>query len=735
MSFSEQIQKKLLESSATTYITITSIPFLLYILTVSPSIYWRDSPEFIDIAYTFGISHPAGSPAYSTIGKIFTFLPFFSIPFKINLLSLTFALLTILITCKIIQNILFSCYPTIKKAETNLIILLCSLLLTTMPSFWLKAIMTEVYTINAFFLVLILYFLLKFSIKNDCRYLLLAAFFYGLSSGVHAGVALFLPGFILYFFLVQPSLAYQYEHTSIQRNKFINSSSLKLFSLVCFFFLLGFSIYLYLPIRSIANPEFDWGNPENIRNFYSHITNKKDAGSYFETISNTGALLKDMFVFLKMAMSEITLIGVFLLILGMGVHYKKDVRSFLLLGLTAFVNLLFYFIATFGDTKDGNLFIPSFLVFIIWIGLGIYFIRNAKVNISPLLNSKKLSVPIIMLFIIFSVLINYKRIEKSNYYLTNSIVKETYIDLEANSILFSHQNWFPNRYFQDVENLRQDLIILHINDIKHPDIFNPVTKVRYPMLNFPEKVSAKDSFYDFWPLLINENINERKMFVDLNLPVLNLGFLHILPYKKFLMTIVDEEQEKSFDNVAGNYFKELKMSIDNDISQNAFFLDQEEGVKTYYNVALVSLSNFLRKKNKCDKALSFLKLAESLTDGERKAIPLMKGICLAELGRYDESAIIFKNLLSRYTDDKSVLINIGNLYFKMKAYEKAEKYVKKAIATDNRLPKAHFLLGMIYDNENRIEESIVEIKKAINKTKNPLRKNKMENYLNNVLKR
>ena len=42
---------------------------------------------------------------------------------------------------------------------------------------------------------------------------------------------------------------------------------------VCF--IIGFSVYLYLPIRANMNPTFIWGNPYNFERFYWHITGKQ----------------------------------------------------------------------------------------------------------------------------------------------------------------------------------------------------------------------------------------------------------------------------------------------------------------------------------------------------------------------------------------------------------------------------------------------------------------------------
>jgi len=721
MLISERIKIQALESPFITCLASIFVPFLLYYFTICPTIYWNDSPEFIDAAYNFGISHPAGSPTYSLISKIFTFFPFFSLSFKTNLVSLFFALFTIFLVCTVILFLLSLYYPEIKKKEANLIIILSSLFITTMPSLWSKAILAEVYSMTCFFMVLILYFLFKWSVKRDSKYLYLATFFYGLSSGVHAGVVMFLPGFLLFFLLVM-----------FNGQNWRNYAPIKSFALLSLFFLLGFSVYLYLPVRSITNPEFDWGNPETLKNFFSHISDKKDSSLHFKNITQISNLLRDSFFFLKIAAKEITFIGMFLLISGMVVHLKKDWKRFLLLFLTAFLNILFYLSSTFEENKD--VFVLSFVIFIIWIGQGIYFIRNIQIKFTQRANLRRLTAPVIVTFISFSVLMNYKNVEKSSYYLTEKIVKEMQMDMDTNSIFFSFRHWFPIRYLQDVENLRPDLIAINISDMKNPDVFNPITKERYPMIRFPMMASTKESFYDFWPLLIKENIRDRKMFVGLNHIIFETKNIHLIPHKNFLMQIVDKDHKENFDVIIDNYFTKLQKTINQDIMKDPLFFAGEEGMNTYYKIFLVNFANFLRVKNKFKKALLFLNLADQITvEDERKDISLMKAICLADLGRHNESASLFEYLLAISPNDKSILANLGNLHFKMKNYKLAEKYLKKAITPDDGSPNERYILGMTYFAQNRIEESAKEIKKAIGTSKNPLKRKRMELSLAKVL--
>ena len=93
----------------------------------------------------------------------------------------------------------------------------------------------------------------------------LCAFLYGLSAGVHATMAFFLPAFLVFLGLTAPRML---------RGKGL--------AFLVFFFLLGFSTYLYLPIRSLSDPALDWGDTETFRQFLIHITDRKDAAFHFE---------------------------------------------------------------------------------------------------------------------------------------------------------------------------------------------------------------------------------------------------------------------------------------------------------------------------------------------------------------------------------------------------------------------------------------------------------------------
>src|ERR1700758_1526650 len=68
-------------------ILVTVIAAVLYSLTAARDIVVDDTPELITAAVTLGVAHPPGYPLFTMLGHVFSLIPFGSIPFRVNLLS------------------------------------------------------------------------------------------------------------------------------------------------------------------------------------------------------------------------------------------------------------------------------------------------------------------------------------------------------------------------------------------------------------------------------------------------------------------------------------------------------------------------------------------------------------------------------------------------------------------------------------------------------------------------
>ena len=206
---------------------------VVYICGLSPTIAWRDSAEFIPVVHTLGISHPAGSPTYTLLTKPMTFLPIGSIALRVNMFSALLGALSIALLFALLYELLAESPPWARVGAA----LSGALFLLLSESFWRFSEVAEVYTLQNCLLVILMMLLLK---ARQARTLLhasashfywLFAFLYGLSAGVHVTMALFAPAFLLFIGLTEPS---QFR--------------LKGLAFLTFFFVLGFAVFLYLPL-------------------------------------------------------------------------------------------------------------------------------------------------------------------------------------------------------------------------------------------------------------------------------------------------------------------------------------------------------------------------------------------------------------------------------------------------------------------------------------------------------
>src|SRR5262249_48015491 len=168
----------------------------------------------------------------------------------------------------------------------------------------------------------------------------LFAFLYGLSTGAHATMAFFAPAFLAFIWLTEPRMF---------RGKAL--------AFGIFFFVLGFTVYLYLPFRSLTAPVFNWGDPHTFRQLLIHLSDRKDGSLRFAV--SWVKLPYQIYIYLANLCNEFSILGVSLGFLGCLYTFYKDKSLGLWLGLVFLGNVGFFirsWTAAFG-------FLPSFVVF------------------------------------------------------------------------------------------------------------------------------------------------------------------------------------------------------------------------------------------------------------------------------------------------------------------------------------------------------------------------------------
>lgn len=125
-------------------VALSAAAFLLYWRTMPPTVLDGDSGEFQYMAYILGVPHSSGYPLYILLGKLFTLLPFGDPAWRVNLLSVVCAALTVPLVYAVARRLIGNRVPAA----------LAALVIAVTPSMWGGALETKTYALHLFLGVL-----------------------------------------------------------------------------------------------------------------------------------------------------------------------------------------------------------------------------------------------------------------------------------------------------------------------------------------------------------------------------------------------------------------------------------------------------------------------------------------------------------------------------------------------------------------------------------------------------
>jgi len=274
--------------------------FLVYLYTMAPTVSFWDCGEFIACSYILGVPHPPGTPLFILIGRVFTLLPLFgSIAPRVNFISVLSSALTVWLAYLLIVRIVRHILRDKESASGGWVRVSAyiggisgSLFLGFSQTYWSNAVEAEVYGVAMFLMVLITYLgLLWLERKGEPgsdRLLVLIGFLGMISIGIHMTVYIIMPAIFLLVILE--------DRTKLKDIRFWVSGiilSLVMFTLVPFlvtlfiwlllsfifwqlnphsrgwnfvfalilFAVIGYTVQLYIPLRSRLEPAIDENDP------------------------------------------------------------------------------------------------------------------------------------------------------------------------------------------------------------------------------------------------------------------------------------------------------------------------------------------------------------------------------------------------------------------------------------------------------------------------------------------
>ncbi len=338
--------------------------FGLYLKTLAPTLLMGDGAEFQFACYLAGIAHPTGYPLYLILGWLWShLLPLGDVAYRINLLSAFFAALAIGLVYPLSLNILKMTLGSLPRPLLRAAAVIATLSLALSRTFWSQAVRAEVYALNSLFVVATLYLLILWSRQEPCspRTLQAAALVYGLSLTHHRTMILFLPAYLLFVWLTDRSAL----------------TGLKSLGRLLLLMLAPQLLYLHIPWRAPATPYLHiYLGPgrelelydNTLRGFLGFVV-----GSIFRgELGYQAPLPLRLIMTGSFLATQFGRVGVLLGLVGMvrlGIGRWKVLVLVGLFYLGVVIFCLFYFI---GDI--GVLYTPSYIVFAIWMALGMGWI-------------------------------------------------------------------------------------------------------------------------------------------------------------------------------------------------------------------------------------------------------------------------------------------------------------------------------------------------------------------------
>lgn len=226
----------------------------------APSVTFHDSGEFAMAAASAGIPHPPGAPTWTILATIFVKLGRFDDPARgTNLFSGLCGAITLALLCGLVQLWVHLLYPTARRWIPPASGIVTALLLFHSSAFLEQSFTTEQYTILTALLagMLLVSTAIVLRAKADrprTGLCVLLGVLWGLAIGNH------LSQICLVFLVVWALWA--------GSDRELRLRSFAKLGAACFGGLaLGLMVFLWLPIRSRANPIMDWGNIKTLDRF------------------------------------------------------------------------------------------------------------------------------------------------------------------------------------------------------------------------------------------------------------------------------------------------------------------------------------------------------------------------------------------------------------------------------------------------------------------------------------
>ncbi len=485
--------------------------FILYLITLAPSVAMWDTGEYMAAAKVLGIPHPPGNPFFMLLGHAFASLPIpVSYAAKINILaalaSACSAGFWFLITERVVARWIIELW------QRRVVAGLATLIGATAFTVWNQSVVNEkVYTVSLLFFTIVSWLMIQWIEEPDSpradRILILVAFLLGLGYSNHPAGFLPLPAAGVALLMVR--------WRTLLRWKLVLAALGAL--------IIGLTPFIYEPVRAAYFPGINEGAPTACSTnleascTFTKLTkdrlmsniNREQYGPKLERGASYPEQVGMWWLYFKwqwlrdshQTMQGLQFVVAFLFLalglLGGYMHWQRDRKTFWYFGplmFTMTLALIYYLNFKYGWSQDPDLqdvarevrdrdyfFIWSFSAWGVWASIGLSFLweqlahvlggedkgeeraaagKRSRLAGWPSRRGFMLASPILLIALI-PLAANWKFASRAGHHFTQEWAKDYLNSLEPYAIVITNgdNDTFPLWYAQEVEGVRRDVTV------------------------------------------------------------------------------------------------------------------------------------------------------------------------------------------------------------------------------------------------------------------------------------
>ncbi len=486
--------------------------WIFYLLFQTTSIYGGDAGDLVSAAYLHGVAHPPGFPLYTLLAFITSKLPFFTVAWRVGLISSLAGAGTVTILFLLIRSL---------TRDTKASILAVATLGTTYL-FWLYSIVSEVFLLHCFFSSLLIYLLYQWHQTKKDKYLSWFALTLGFSLSHHLLTIFLFPGFAYLIFSDKKKLPKLTPRYLLKKALLLST---------------GLTSYLYIFFAAWSIPAISWDNATNITNFLNLVLRRaygtfQSGPIYAQTFFSRMIQIPYVGEF---TWADFTTVGIILAFVGCIAQYKRDRRLwiffmliFLFVGPLYFFYASYYIVDRFSLATFERFLLSSYLIITVWIGEGIVSTVKGLIALMAKAGGKNtvrkiqktslsqafylifLILPLALLFINYSkvsTLKNDRTAENHARDILSTVPKNSIVILQFDTSLFDTQ------YVYYIQHFRPDVKLLHFYKLYMGELTDQLKKY-YPDVIVPP--GKKEKFMDDF---IKANMGKFPIYLNDPIPI------------------------------------------------------------------------------------------------------------------------------------------------------------------------------------------------------------------------